>query len=274
MPQSITGLSPREAEFLTTQASQDRSIFTSEEAREFWGTSQATGEALSRLRRGGWLHRLERGTYLIVPLEAGMERRWSAHALVIAPYLIEPAAVAYWSALHYWQLTEQIPNTTFVQSTTRKRPSEKIILGMTFRFVTVSKSKFFGVTQSTMDGQPYCVTDREKTLVDAADRPDLSGGIVQLAQALQAAQDLDWQRLSDCLLRWPVSSPTKRIGFLVEALGLSIPNRDETLKRWQDAVAPGVVSLEPGKSGSSGQIVTRWQVKVNVAGPWRSGRRP
>ncbi len=56
MPQSITGLSPRAAEFLTTLASQARSIFTSEEARVFWGTSQVTGEALSRLSylvRGG-----------------------------------------------------------------------------------------------------------------------------------------------------------------------------------------------------------------------------
>ncbi len=66
---------------------------------------------------------------------------------MIAPYLIEPAAVAYWSALHYWQFTEQMPRTVFVQSPARKRQSEKEILGITFRFVTVVETKFFGVAQ-------------------------------------------------------------------------------------------------------------------------------
>lgn len=73
---------------------------------------------------------MERGVYLLIPLEAGLERTWSESPMVIAPYLIQPAAVAYWSALHYWQMTEQIPRTTFVQSTKRKRPVE--IQGMRF----------------------------------------------------------------------------------------------------------------------------------------------
>ena len=273
MPQNITSLSTNEAEFLATMASLNKTIFTSEEAHKFWGDSRRTDEALSNLAEGGWLLRLERGTYLIIPLEAGTKRLWSAQALVVAPHLIEPAAVAYWSALHHWQLTEQLPNTTFVQSTKRKRPSEKTVLGMTFRFVTVTPDKYFGVTRGTMDGQPYYVTSREKTLVDAADRPDLSGGAAQLAQALQTAQDLDWERLSDYLLRWPASSPMKRIGYLVEALDLSIPNRSEVVAQWQAAIAPGIVMLEPGEPGDIGQIVTRWKLKVNVDGSWASGGR-
>lgn len=272
MPENITGLSARDAEFLTTMASQNRTIFTTEEALKFWGTPQRTADVLSRLVQSGWLHRLERGVYLIVPLEAGIERHWSAQASVIAMYLIEPATIAYWSALHQWQLTEQIPNTTFVQSTSRKRPSEKEILGMRFQFINVTSQKFFGMTQRTVDGQPYTITDREKTLIDAADRPDLSGGVVQLAQAFQSARDLDWQRLTDYLLRWPVSSPTKRIGFLLESLALSVPEQNETLSRWQNSIAPGVISLEPGGPDNIGRIVTRWQVRINVPGPWNSGR--
>ncbi len=249
-------------------AAQSSTIFTSDEAGEFWGDTKETGDALGRLEQGGWLHRLQRGVYLIIPFEAGAQRRWSAQALVIAPYLIEPAAIAYWSALHHWQLTEQIPSTVFVQSTKRKRPSEKTILGMTFRFITVNADKFYGIAGGTTDGQPYTVTDREKTIVDAADRPDLSGGIRQLAQALDGARNLDWALLSDYLLRFPLSSPIKRIGFLVEALQLSVPNRDVMLQTWQKALAPGIVLLEPGSPKAAGQIITRWQVRINVLGPW------
>lgn len=269
MTQTISRLRPKAADFLTTFASQGQSIFTVEEARDFWGNMAYTTNVLSRLEKGGWLHRLERGVYMIIPLEAGPERLWSESALVIAPHLIEPAAVAYWSALYYWQLTEQIPRTVFVQSTARKYQREKEILNMTFRFITVVESKFFGVAKRTLDGQPIYVTDREKTLVDAADRPDLSGGVAQLAQALEAVQTaLDWRRLESYLRRWPTTGPLKRLGYLIEALDLPIPDREERLTRWREMLAPGIVLLEPGQTEDQGPIVTRWQLRVNIPTPW------
>ncbi len=48
---------------------------------------------------------------MLMPLEAGPEREWSESALVIASRLIQPSAAAYWSALHYWTMTEQVPLT-------------------------------------------------------------------------------------------------------------------------------------------------------------------
>jgi predicted transcriptional regulator of viral defense system len=271
MAQTISKLRSKAAEFLATFASQGQSIFTVEEAQDFWGNTAYTTNVLSRLEKGGWLHRLERGVYMIIPLEAGPERLWSESALVIAPYLVEPAAVAYWSALYYWQLTEQIPRTVFVQSTARKFQREKEVLNMKFRFITVVESKFFGVAKRTLDGQPIYVTNREKTLVDAADRLDLSGGIAQLAQALEAIQaDLDWRQLEAYLRRWPTTGPLKRLGYLIEALDLPIPDREERLSCWQEAIAPGIVSLEPGQTKDTGPIVTRWQLRVNIPTPWES----
>ena len=275
MSQTITGLDPKEAEFLITFASQSRRIFTIEQARQFWGDATYTTNVLGRLERGRWLRRLERGTYLIVPLEAGPDRAWSESAPVIAPYLIQPAAVAYWSALHHWHMTEQMPRTVFVQSTSRKHQRRKEILGVSYRFVTVVESKFFGVVERTLDGQPIPVTDREKTLVDAADRPDLSGGIAQLARALrQAWKALDWQRLDEYLDRWPTGSPRKRIGCLVETLDLPVPGRKERLARWQRSLSSGIVALEPGRNGGEGHIVTRWRLRVNVDETWRRRVHP
>ncbi|MFW6135965.1 MAG: type IV toxin-antitoxin system AbiEi family antitoxin domain-containing protein [Chloroflexota bacterium] len=275
MSQTVTGLDPKEARFLITFASEGKKVFTVEQARAFWGDAAYTSNVLGRLERGGWLHRVERGTYLLVPLEAGPERAWSESALVLAPYLIEPAAVAYGSALHYWHMTEQVPHTVFVQSTSRKHERRKEILGMPYRFVTVVESKFFGVVERTLDGQSIYVTDREKTLMDAADRPDLCGGVSQLARALRAAwKDLDWPRLDDYLERWPTGSPRKRISCLVESLDLPVPGRKERLARWQGALSSGIVALEPGRNGGEGRIVTRWRLRVNVDETWRRREDP
>jgi predicted transcriptional regulator of viral defense system len=269
---TIKELSTKEAEFLSRLSADGQTIFSTAQARAFWGDADYTVNVLNRLIRKGWLQRLERGVYMVIPLEAGPQRTWSESALVIAPHLIQPAAVAYWSALHYWTMTEQVPHTVFVQSTRRKRPVE--VLGMRFRFVTVKKARFFGVARRTLDGKPIYVTNREKTLLDAAARPDLSGGIEQLAQALRAAwTDLDWAQLDDYMARWGGGAVVKRLGYLVEALSvrlsahdeaLPVPDLDRYLERWQGLLSHGISLLEP-TAGDDGPVVTRWRIRVNVA---------
>jgi predicted transcriptional regulator of viral defense system len=260
---TIRELSAQEAEFLSCLSADGQTIFSTAQARAFWGNANYTVNVLNRLIRKGWLQRLERGVYMIIPLEAGPQRAWSESALVIAPHLIQPAAVAYWSALHYWTMTEQVPHTVFVQSTRRKRPVE--VLGMRFRFVTVSQARFFGVARRTLDGKPIYVTDREKTLLDAAARPDLSGGVEQLAQALRAAcADIDWARLDDYLTRWGGGVVVKRLGYLVEMLSLPLPDLDRRLERWQGLLSHGISLLEPGAQ-ADGPVATRWRIRANVA---------
>lgn len=245
-------------------AAESRTIFSTAEAEAFWEGGTPLPLFLHRLVKKGWLKRLQHGVYLLIPLEAGVERAWSESPLVIAPYLIKPAAVAYWSALHYWQFTEQIPRLTFVQSTRRKRPVD--ILGLRFSFVNVSEQHYFGVAQRRLNGKTICVTDQEKTLIDCADRPDLSGGILQLAQALPAAIRIDWPKLDAYLERWGGGTVAKRLGYLVEHLQLPVPQRNQRLRHWQQLLSRGVSALEPG-AGQAGPIVTRWRLRLNVALP-------
>ena len=262
MTQSIRELSGKEAEFLSRLSANGQTIFSTEEARRFWGNAAYTSRVLNQLVHKRWLQRLERGVYMIIPLEAGPDRTWSENTLVIVPHLIQPAAVAYWSALHYWNLTEQVPSTIFVQCTRRKRDVD--ILGQRFHFVTISPVRFFGVVQRSLDGKPISITDREKTLIDAASRPDLSGGILQLAAALRAVQaELDWDRFEQYLERWTDGVAVKRLGYSIEALDLPIPNRAVRLAKWQTAATRGVSLLDPSVP-KSGPVVTRWQLRINV----------
>ena len=124
----MSSLTPKESEFLSKLAEKGSTIITFEQAQALWTPPERTPDALYRLARKGWLRRLERGVYLLIPLEAGPARTWTENGWVIAQYLTAPAAIAYWSALHYWNMTEQIPQVIFVQTTRRKQPTE--IAGM------------------------------------------------------------------------------------------------------------------------------------------------
>lgn len=262
--QTISGLSQTEAAFLSQLAEQGQTIFRFAQALDFWQDSAAARSALSRMEQGGWLKRIERGLYMLVPLSAGPQRMWTENALVIASHLLRPGAIAYWSALHYWNLTEQIPRTVFVQSPRRKSKREMTVLGVHYQFVTIQEPRFFGLVEQTVDQHTITVTNREKTLVDAADRPDLAGGIWQLVETLQDHwQDFDWLQVDDYLVRFGSGAVIKRLGYVVETLALPIPDGQQRLQRWRDQLTTGVAVLEPGGS-PEGRVLRRWRIRDNA----------
>lgn len=264
MHQNITGLSAVEASLLVAFAGDGRTIFTVDDALRHWRGHPKTASRLHELESKGWLERLERGKYLIVPFEAGPERLWTEDAFVLASFLIQPAAAAYWSALHRWSLTEQVPRVTFVQSTSRKSPPEKVILGIRFRFVRVVPRKFFGLHREHVEHHSYAITDREKTLIDCLDRPDLAGGIPVVSQALLEHDSLDWSRLDHYLDRFPSGAVLKRLGFLVETMQVPIPGGSRRLERWRAQLTTGISKLDPSDSREPWRIETRWGIGVNT----------
>lgn len=264
MLQTITSLSQREAEFLSCLAAENRSVFRFEEVSTHWPNPATAHYALSRLTRGGWLKRIERGLYMLVPLSAGPDRVWTENALLIGTRLVEPSAIAYWSALRFWNFTEQAPRTVFVQSPQRKLRPKLVLAGVQYRLVMIRASRFFGLARREVDGQPVQVTDREKTIVDAADRPDLCGGIWQLAQTLRGHwAEVEWARLDKYLMRFASGALFKRLGYLVEALELPIPERTERLAAWQKQLTAGVALLDPGEL-AGGSVHLRWRIRDNI----------
>jgi predicted transcriptional regulator of viral defense system len=264
MAHTITGLSQREAEFLSRLAADGQTVFRSSEVLHFWSDPAIARRTLSRLCRGGWLKRIERGLYVLVPLDAGPERVWAEDALVIAARLVEPSAVAYWSALHYWNFTEQVPRTVFVQSPRRKLQASLTRDGVHYQLVSLQAERFFGITQSQVGGRMIQVTDREKTILDAADRPDLAGGVRQLAQALcRGWTKLDWVRFDQYLARFGSGALYKRLGYLIEVLDLPIPDRRCRLVAWQESLTTGIALLDPSER-AAGPVRLRWRVRDNI----------
>lgn len=262
---TIISLSNAEASFLTTVAAKGKEIFATEDAYDVLGEDRATRDTLDRLVDKGWLERIEKGKYLIVPLEAGPDRTWSEDAHVVAGHLVSPSMVAYWSALNYWNLTEQIPRITYVQTTARKENRTPTVLGMKFRIVRVKPEKFFGGYTYHAGDSPVQVTDREKTIVDCLDRPDLTGGVAEVVKALDAGDgDIDWARLTRYLRRFGSGAVVKRLGFLVESLELAHPPAPQLLHEWTELLTAGISKLDPSTPRKPHRIVTRWRVEVNL----------
>ncbi|OPX65740.1 hypothetical protein [Methanoregula sp. PtaB.Bin085] len=175
---------------------------------------------LSRMEEKGFIERIEKGKYLIIPL--GSEKgKYTLHEFVIASYLVEPFAISYWSALHHYGLTEQIPNTVFVQTPARKKKNQMEIFGVNYQIVRVKEEKFFGVRKEWIEETPISITDKEKTIIDCLDKPHYAGGIIETAKALKTGS-LDYNQLRNYALKIDNFAVVRRLGYLCERMAIPI----------------------------------------------------
>lgn len=175
---------------------------------------------LSRMEEKGFIERIEKGKYLIIPL--GSEKgKYTLNEFVIASYLVKPFAISYWSALHHYGLTEQIPNTVFVQTPARKKKSRIDVFGVNYQVVRVKEEKFFGIRTEWIEETPVSITDKEKTIIDCLDKPRYAGGIPEIAKALKTAP-LDYDRLITYAQKIDNFAVVRRLGYLCEQRGIPV----------------------------------------------------
>jgi predicted transcriptional regulator of viral defense system len=239
-----------------------RPTFSIDDARRVLGhkDSDPTRQFLERLQTKGWIRRIKRGRFAIIPLSSGENRTPQLHEFIIAMELVSPAAIAYWSALNHHGMTEQLPRTVFVATNHPVRRPPVEVLGVNYKVISLRPEKFFGVVKDWIDEMPFMVTDREKTIIDGLDLPQHVGGVAEVAKVLS----IGWTQLNESKLRkFAVkignSAVAKRLGFLMETLGLG---NVEALRKVV-TLAPGFSSLDPALP-RHGKYNRRWGLLINV----------
>ncbi len=196
------------------------------------------------------LSRIERGKYC---------RANFRDENVIGCFLVEDGAVAYWSALNKHGLTEQFPNTVFIQTTKLKR--NKTVFGTRYQFVKVAKSKRTGITTEGFGNNKYSLTNLEKTIVDCFDLPQYSGGYAELIRAFNQAK-LNPSKLIDYSKAVGNKSASKRMGLLAEIL------KKVELKSFIDfakkQVNPKYNLFDPA-GRQEGEFVNTWRLRLNIS---------
>jgi predicted transcriptional regulator of viral defense system len=256
-------LGKREASFLAKVGAHP--IFGLAFARQVLGHAKddPTPQFLERLQSKGWIRRIRRGRFAVVPLSSGEGRSPQLHEFVVAMELVSPAVIAYWSALNHHGMTEQLPRTVFVATDhpVRRQPGD--VLGVTYRIVSLKRDKFFGISKDWIDEIPFSVTDREKTIIDGLDLPQHVGGSNEIAKALKGSwKTLDEKKLRNYAAKIGNSAVAKRLGFMMEKLGLG----DVEALRSEVPLAPGFSPLDPTMP-KRGRYNRRWRLLVNTEIP-------
>ena len=206
---------------------------------------------IARLRTDGLVDEVEKGKYLLLGLEP---ETVLSNPLYIASHLVAPAYVSYWSALHHYGFTEQVPLTTIVATTRQKRPAT--YRDFRFHFVAVKPHKFFGYRREGVGGLPTVVADEAKAIVDSLDLPQHAGGMGEIAKALRIAlETVDVPTLIEYANRMRNKSLGSRLGYLLEMF-------DRPAEGLVHSVSP--VKLDPTRP-RTGHTIPRWQIVVNIS---------
>ncbi len=214
------------------------------------------------LRKKGWLQTVSKGHYLVIGAERGPKGVAEINPYAAAPLLPKPYFFAYRAACAHNRLTTQIPSVIHVAVLRQKPPME--IMNVRFEFVTLSRKRFFGFEEAAIMGEKVNISDLERSVIDAIDRPELAGGIEESAHALfSAAKRLDQLKLLGYLKRYDDGALARRFGFLCETLKIGLLNELLEYLRAQVSHNPAFLGARE-RWGTEGARDKRWNLILNV----------
>ncbi|MBS3802588.1 MAG: hypothetical protein KGY65_07555 [Candidatus Thermoplasmatota archaeon] len=196
-------------------------IFTIEDVKRLSNTKKDVLKViLSRWEKNGWIERIEKGKYMVIPLGT-KKGKYTLHEFVLGSMLVRPCIISYWSALHHHGFTEQIPRTVFIQTTSRKKHQQLTIFDIAYKIIRLKEEKIFGVDDAWFEDIRIRLTNPEKTIIDCLDKPQHAGGIIEIAKAIRS-EEYDKNILVEYAKRIHNSGVIRRLGYICDRLQIPI----------------------------------------------------
>ena len=208
----------------------------------------------SRLVRKKRLIRLKRGIYLFAPMKAGQKGLWTENALAIVPKLMagKDYYVSFWAALNHYGLTEQIPFTVQIVTSSRQRNFEA--LQTRFEFIQVRQLGEWR-EEKIGEGKVRFATI-EQLILDCLALPEKNGGVKEAGKALwNARKRIDWKKMGK-LASESSAAVRRRLGYVCELLGIRKLKPQKFVGwRW----------LDPSASKKTLAKSKKWGLLLNVS---------
>ena len=259
----VGGLGKTERAVLTALAALERPAVTAADVVRRGLSRQAANLALSRLAQKGWLRRLRRGSYAVVPLSSASGQPVVEDPLAVAMHLYAPCFISGWTAAQHWELTEQIYNAIAVYSARPQRRSSHQVGGVTYRVRRVPKESIFGTTKVWSGTVAVLMATVHRTVIDVLDAPEMGGGgrqTLDIVRAYWRRKDAAPDVLFDLAAKLGRGTIFKRLGFTAERFG-------RPSAAWLEAcrarLSEGVSLLDPA-GPRRGPIVSRWRLRINL----------
>ena len=260
-------LSPNESKLAAKWETQKKTIIRAKDVIDILHCSADYAYVLlHKMERKHWLERINAGLYQFIPAAYGYpEKIPPINALMVGAAFIQPYYFSYYTANAHYGFTTQMPFTQYIATTKKKANVEW--QSVAFKFVTLSKHKFFGYTlERSFDAEVY-MAEPEKAIIDSFDKPNYAGGVEQLARITwRSLPKINQNKLVDYALRMQSCALIQRLGFIIDTLSkerLVQPLHTDLRSKLIEHVGKAPIYLKPGKT-STASFSKDWKIIENV----------
>ncbi len=219
-------------------------------------------ELLSAMAKRGLILRIKDGLYNIIPFERNSYNYFPDwHRTAAAILSKDDYYIGFYSAMHIHGLITQPSLVEQVVTHRQIRPAQQRFGKVRFQFITLHEDLFFGHKKFWIDkNYKVEVSNLEKTIIDCLYRPSDGGGITEITKAIyRKRSELDPRKMQDYLLRFQVQAVYKRLGVLLEALGL-FPQLQDFIKYH---ITKSYIFMDPAFP-PQGYYNSKWSIIENV----------
>ncbi|MEW5761163.1 MAG: hypothetical protein AB1779_10415 [Candidatus Thermoplasmatota archaeon] len=145
-------------------------------------------------------------------------------AFLISSRIVWPSYISIWSALRFYNLTEQIPHSVFIVTTRKRRKMEIEFANTKIYFILTKPKYFFGFKKIEFKGFDIFIAEPEKAVIDGMlfKKISLSEIFFILKNNIKT---LSIDRLLSYAIKTKNKALIKRLGFLLDNLGFDYYNR-------------------------------------------------
>lgn len=246
----IESLSPTEQEIYSKLYS-ERVIDTGD-VEKVLGDPHKSADYISRLRNKGYLQKIRKGLYAVVPPNL-IGEEFQPDKFLIANKTRDEGYISHHSALELHGLAQSIHNTVLM--TTKGWTDSFSYQSITYKFVTTKYH--FGFEEVAHQGVKVTVSDREKTFLDCVRRIKYAGGLEELVKSLNNLPSLNQDKLENYLKKFDEKKLYQKTGFILETLDLR--GSEETTNKLKEKVGDKTYYLERGRESSFNK---KWNLMV------------
>lgn len=239
------------------QKLQEKSVFSTQDAVKVVQNYSLAGVELNKLVKKGYLQKVRRGLYSIVPVEF-IGKSYQPDRFVVASRITEPYALAYYSALELHGTSQSSFNRVYVSSPNR-------ILSFNHQGIEykgVLTRNLFGITTVIREGQIIKVTDIEKTILDCVSHPDLTGGADEFVRSVEGLQNIKSEHLLEYLARFNDKSLYAKTGFLLRLFADHWKVQPEVFESIRKQIGKTKYYFPPKLTRGTGELVKEWNLIV------------
>ena len=259
-------LHPRLSEIILTAEEENRQILSVSDFVAFYDITESYArKMISDLVETGWLVRVAKGKYQLLPARTGLDPFPMGDKFVVACQAYPDSFIAFGSAAEHHGLTLQVFPTVILASPDK---SGSRTIGTTrVRLVKINARNYVGF-EALNRGPEVKVATVERTVIDCINRPDLCGGISDLPEILKRARSkVNVERLLDCLATYGSKSLSKKVGYLLDYFGYELSQQaDVELRQNNEGVKTYLFSPRIAGKSAIQHYSKKWRLVVNAPG--------